>query len=406
MARFIDLGVSVFDDAFTLDPFPYLEDLYGAREVLGFCSEGMNFLFRFEQCRHVIRSDRYRRPGPESAGLSLLEERYASLYPDRAWFLQRSYTQGTPNLAFKAALGRFIGTLADSPALVGLDAVLPDVTASQGGGDYIDAIATLPLRIFLDTCQLPYDAGQVQALHAAGQDWLKSFENYHDHALLAQGDRGMATLRAFLSERFDGINPRSPLQPLTAAGRAAGLDDAALIANIAGIFLAGMSNTAGMSSGFMLRTLLHHPPAWRALRDNPALALDERVITELLRRDNHVKALARIAIEPDTIDQFPIAAGEIVYLFFPGINRDPAQWGDPATLALDRDFNSDNNLVFGGAQYTCIGRKLTMAFMRHMLDGFARHLPANARIDDADIGMDGAWVAERIITRLPVELAA
>ena len=33
---FVDLGVSFFDEDFTLDPFPYLKDLYGREDVLGF----------------------------------------------------------------------------------------------------------------------------------------------------------------------------------------------------------------------------------------------------------------------------------------------------------------------------------------------------------------------------------
>ena len=36
MERFVDLGISFFDEDFTLDPFPYLEDLYGREDILGF----------------------------------------------------------------------------------------------------------------------------------------------------------------------------------------------------------------------------------------------------------------------------------------------------------------------------------------------------------------------------------
>ena len=36
MGQFVDLGVSYFDESFTLDPFPYLEELYGRDDVLGF----------------------------------------------------------------------------------------------------------------------------------------------------------------------------------------------------------------------------------------------------------------------------------------------------------------------------------------------------------------------------------
>ena len=54
MAAFVDIGVSVFDPSFTLHPYPYLKDLYDREDVLGFRSQGMDFLFRFEQSRAVI----------------------------------------------------------------------------------------------------------------------------------------------------------------------------------------------------------------------------------------------------------------------------------------------------------------------------------------------------------------
>ena len=56
MDKFVDLGVSFFDEDFTLDPFPYLKDLYDREEILGFRADGMNFIFRFEQAQQVIRS--------------------------------------------------------------------------------------------------------------------------------------------------------------------------------------------------------------------------------------------------------------------------------------------------------------------------------------------------------------
>ena len=54
MEKFIDLGVSFFDEGFTLDPYPYLEDLYPREDVLGFSADGMNFVFRFDQSRQVM----------------------------------------------------------------------------------------------------------------------------------------------------------------------------------------------------------------------------------------------------------------------------------------------------------------------------------------------------------------
>jgi hypothetical protein len=36
--------------------------------------------------------------------------------------------------------------------------------------------------------------------------------------------------------------------------------------------------------------------------------------------------------------------------------------------------------------------------------GFTRHLPEGARVVEEELEVDGSWMAERIITRLPLEL--
>jgi hypothetical protein len=61
MEKLVDLGVPFFDEGFTLDPYPYLEELYAREGILGFSAHGMNFVFRFEQARKVILSRNCRR---------------------------------------------------------------------------------------------------------------------------------------------------------------------------------------------------------------------------------------------------------------------------------------------------------------------------------------------------------
>ncbi len=76
----------------------------------------------------------------------------------------------------------------------------------------------------------------------------------------------------------------------------------------------------------------------------------------------------------------------------------------PEQLDFSRRFTGENNIIFGGSFYACIGRRLTMAFIGNMLQGFLRHLPDSARIDEAGVEADGSWTAERVLTRLPIQL--
>ena len=153
-----------------------------------------------------------------------------------------------------------------------------------------------------------------------------------------------------------------------------------------------------------MRSLLRDRTAWKTLKERPDLTGSDDVVMELLRRDNHVKALSRQFDQAMQLDGFTIEAGEVVCLYFPGINMDHNHWNNPCSMDFERRFTGENNIIFGGSFYTCIGRKLTMAFLGNMVAGFLRHLPDSAKIIDGELEIDGSWMAERIITRMPIHL--
>jgi cytochrome P450 len=405
MKAFADIGVSIFDPAFTLDPYRYLGDLYAQHKYLGFRSDNMHFLFRFQQSRALMFNPDCGRATGDIAELQALEARYAELYPTRAWHYEHSYSHGDPDMTFKAAIGKFIATVAERASFAEANPIFARL--GQGGklNDYMTDIAKLPMRVFLRTCHLPFDEAQLAKLHQAGCDYLKSLDNFYDEELIGNGDAGLAVIRQYVETHFDQLDTGSPLLTLIAAGRKAGMSDEQLKANIGGTFLTAISNTVGMSSAFILRTLINDTSTLRQLKAHPALAQDDQVIMELLRRDNHVKALSRQVNRSFTLDGFDIPQGSLLYLFFPGINMDPAQWPEPTHVNFNRDFSGKSNLLFGGSFFTCIGRKLTMAFLRQTVAGFVRYLPETAVIDDAQIQLDGNWMAERIITSMPIQLS-
>ena len=76
----------------------------------------------------------------------------------------------------------------------------------------------------------------------------------------------------------------------------------------------------------------------------------------------------------------------------------------PLGIKLERKFSGQDNIIFGGSMYLCIGKYLGVAFLRHMAKGFVENLPDSVRVVDEEIEVDGGWVSERIITRMPIEL--
>ncbi len=410
MAEFVDLGVSFFDEDFTLDPFPYLKDLYDREEVLGFRADGMNFIFRFYQAQQVIRSRSCGRQPLASAEFEARERIYAERYPNRAKNFQLSYAtsseDGQPDFVTKKLLMDFLDETAEVADFSGVQRIFERLAAGGRIDDYIESVQTLPLRVMLETCGLPFTEEQLLDLNLAGIDFIKGLDNFVDETPLKAADEGLARVWQYLEEYMDEADLEAPIRQLVEKGRSLGIDDEKLKVNIGSFLIVALSNTAGISSAYLLRSLIRYPNVRRELTKNPELVQDDNVITELLRRDNHVKALSRQVHEDFDLGPFPMQKGESIYLFFPGANLDPTQWESPLSIDLNRKFTGANNVIFGGSAYICIGRKLGLEFLKNMTAGFAEHLPDSARVVEDEVEADGDWVAERIITKMPIVLGS
>ena len=151
MSDFIDLPVSYFDPGFTLDPFPFLQELYPRKDILGFSSEGMNFLFRHEDCRAVLRSPQCLREPLANPEFRQREARYAERYPNRLWEMSNNFSVGEVDIKLKSQLVRLLGNIENSASFSEMEPIFQQL--AQGGDldDYIDKVATLPLRVILET---------------------------------------------------------------------------------------------------------------------------------------------------------------------------------------------------------------------------------------------------------------
>ena len=407
MAQFADLGVSFFDEQFTLDPFPYLEELYGRDDIVGFHTDGMNFVFRFDLARKVIVNRACRREPVANPEIEARERLYAERYPNRAKnfrLIYQSMDTGRPNFAIKKLLHDFLDDIAERGDFSGCQPIFARLATNGRIDDYVESVRTLPLRVMLETCGLPFTEAQLEDLNLAGYEFLKALDNFFDETPLAAADRAVARVWRYLEEHLPKADRDAPIRRLVEEGRRLGLDDESLRVNIGAFLILSLSNTAGVSSAFLLRNLIRYPRARLELSKNPDLVRDDAVLTEFLRRDNHVKALSRQVHADFELGRFAMRKGESLNIFFPGLNLDPAQWDSPLEIDLNRSFSGLNNLVFGGSVYVCIGRKLGLAFLKEMAAGFVEYLPERARVVEDEIEVDGDWVAERIITKMPIVL--
>ncbi len=411
MERFVDLGVSFFDEGFTLDPQPYLKELHQRDDILGFHADGMNFVSDFEYASKVIVSRSIRREIVANPEIEAREKEWAVRFPNRAKSAQLMYSAmetGQPDFKVKRVLQAFLDDASEQVEGSHFRSLFTKLSGTGRVDDYVESILTLPLRMMLEICGMPASERELLDLNAAGYDFLKAFDNYiHiDEAQLEAADAALVRVWRFVEEGLERAAADAPVRRLADDLRHLGLDDETIRVNLGGILIISLSNTAGMSSAFLLRNLLRYPDVRRTLAQDPALTQRDDVIMEFLRRDNHVKALSRQVHDDCQIGEFTMRRGESLNIFFPGLNLDPTQWADPLRIDFSRRFTGTNNWIFGGATYVCIGRKLGIEIMKVILAGLVAHLPEQAHLIEDEIEVDGDWVVERIIRKMPISLGS
>lgn len=404
VSEFVELPVSVFDAEFTLNPYSFIEDFYERNDILGFRSEGMDFLFRHADCRAVLKSPLCRREPLANPEFQQREAKYAELYPNRLWEMSNNFSVGDVDIKLKSQLVRFLGNIEKSASFDDMEPIFQRLSQRGDLTNYIEQISTLPLRVILDTSGLSVSDNEVTEVYNAGCAYLKSFENLGDETLIENADAAVVILREFVERHYSQLRPDTLIYDHVSNCKDMSLSDEKIKANLIGPILISASNTMGISSAFFLRNLIRYPEVRRRLQNNPALLDNDNVILEFLRRDNHVKALSRHAHGTLKLGKFELSEGSSVCLFFPGANLDPIQWETPLAIDFDRDLNQQNHIIFGGAKHVCIGKTLSVAFLRRLGQGFIRYLPDSVYVNDSEIAMDGSWVAERIITRMPIKL--
>lgn len=398
--RFVSIDASIFDHRLCLDPYPLLEPLYQDPSILGFHSEGMNFCIRYEDCRALIAAHRSVAREPlVTEENTAREAKYAREYPHRAWHFQH----GLCNLGTKALFNRFLLEHLDAIDWSGMAPAFERLGRPGRHDDFLDDIELLPLKLMLEAWGFEADDERVRGLHRAGVALNKSFDNFQNETLIAEGDQGLAYSDQYFFDQYHAPAAGTLLADFASQVRRQGLDPSHAV-SILVAFSNGLTNTLSISTAFALRNILRYPAAAQCLRDRPELLQSESVILEFLRRDNHVKSLSRQVHAPFTLRGLPLKPGDALSIFYPGVNLDPTHWDRPTELDFSRAFNRDNHAIFGGSRYACIGSRLAMRYFHSVLASMLRALPSGAQLIEEDIATDSSWLTERIITRLPFEV--
>jgi cytochrome P450 len=147
------------------------------------------------------------------------------------------------------------------------------------------------------------------------------------------------------------------------------------------LFGAGQDTSARLVA-FSFRVLGDNPEIQRKLRASPDRIPD--FIEEVLRAENPVKCLSRLALTDTTIGGVDVPAGSILTINIGGANRDPRHFADPDTFDFDRPGVRDH-ISFSRGAHACVGAPLARMEVRVALEQFLSRT-SDIRISEAHHG--------------------
>jgi cytochrome P450 len=171
--------------------------------------------------------------------------------------------------------------------------------------------------------------------------------------LLMTANAFIRYFRHLIAERRD--NPKQDLISALIQAEADGesLSEDELISMLVLLLLAGHETTVNLIGNGTL-ALLRHPDQLARAQQNPGAI--KTVIEELLRYNNPVNMVTRIASEDLTVADETIHKGERVLVAIAAANHDPAHFPNPADLDVLRAEN--RHLGFGHGIHFCLGAPL------------------------------------------------
>lgn len=156
----------------------------------------------------------------------------------------------------------------------------------------------------------------------------------------------------------------------------------AVLARLACFLFGAGQDTSARLVAFSFRILGDHPEIQKELRADLSRIPD--FIEEVLRFDNPVKTLSRLAVKPVSVSGVDIPAGSIVTVCIPGANRDPQKFTRPDSFDLERP-NKRDHISFSRGSHACIGAPLARMEVRVALQQFLSRT-SDIRISEAHHG--------------------
>jgi cytochrome P450 len=250
------------------------------------------------------------------------------------------------------------------------DALVSDLVARQRFDAVEDLAKSLPLSIVPDLVGWPAD-GRDHLLQWAGATF-NFLGPLNDRALQAVPD--VVAMQAFAAEMAAGgrLMPGSVGAGVVETAERGELEPDQVAALIVG-YLAPSLDTTISAMGSAVWLAATHPEQWELLRRQPELI--PNAFNEVVRLESPIRIFSRVTTGPTSLGGVALAEETRIAVLYGSANRDPLQFPDPDTFAIDRA-NAGEHVGFGHGVHSCAGQGLarmeTHALLAAMAASVAR----------------------------------
>jgi cytochrome P450 len=201
-----------------------------------------------------------------------------------------------------------------------------------------------------------------------------------------------------LEPRDDLISVLAHAEMTDETGRHHRLSDEEIV-GFSVLLLAAGSGTTWKQMGITLVSLLRHPEALSAAREDPEFV--KAVVEESLRWAPTDPVFARFVADDTELGGIELPRGSIVHVCLASANRDPARWERPDEFDPFRPLKP--HLGFGHGAHTCLGMHVARAEMVRGVTALLARLP-KLRLDPDAPPARIVGLYERGPTAVPVRI--
>ncbi len=358
-----------FSDEGIDDPTPYYHQLRNDAPV-HHSGTGAIFLSRFDDCREVLRDNRFGKsnrggesmiPSSDPEALAVRQRQMDAAIANKQaasmLFLNPPHHTRQRSLVSRAFTPRRVEQLRGSIRTLAEDVV--DAFVADGGGDLLDRIGfTLPVAVIGTMVGVPEpDWPMFRSLISASAAGIEPGATVDD--LLASEEAGKE-VRAY----FDDLVATRRAEPaddllsdmLAVDDDGDRLSDGEVVAVATLLFAAGFETTTNLIGNGM-GALLRNPEEMEKLWADRSLVTS--AVDEMLRWDSPVQLDVRSAMEPADLLGEPVDVDQRVVTLLGAANRDPSHFRDPDRFDITRDDGPP--MSFASGIHYCLGANLARA---------------------------------------------